>query len=86
MITAQQVHDVIYVVKAGETPRMQAQRGLDRLRQAGASILGLVLTHTSARGPQSPFDRIFTDRTDDEDEPLYVLADPSGHPFCLFVA
>ena len=26
------------------------------------------------------------DRTDDEGEPLYVLADPSGHPFCLFVA
>jgi catechol 2,3-dioxygenase-like lactoylglutathione lyase family enzyme len=26
------------------------------------------------------------DRTDEEDEPLYVLADPSGHPFCLFVA
>jgi catechol 2,3-dioxygenase-like lactoylglutathione lyase family enzyme len=26
------------------------------------------------------------DRTDDEDEPLYVLADPSGHPFCIFVA
>lgn len=26
------------------------------------------------------------DRTDDEDEPLFVLADPSGHPFCLFVA
>ena len=24
-------------------------------------------------------------RTDDEDEPLYVLADPAGHPFCLFV-
>jgi catechol 2,3-dioxygenase-like lactoylglutathione lyase family enzyme len=29
--------------------------------------------------------RIVLDRTDDEDEPLYVLADPSGHPFCLFV-
>ena len=26
------------------------------------------------------------DRTDDPDAPLYVLADPSGHPFCLFVA
>lgn len=26
------------------------------------------------------------DRTDDEDEPLYVLADPAGHPFCIFVA
>ncbi|MCU1537923.1 MAG: hypothetical protein JWP82_2274 [Humibacillus sp.] len=25
------------------------------------------------------------DRTDDPDEPLYVLTDPSGHPFCLFV-
>jgi catechol 2,3-dioxygenase-like lactoylglutathione lyase family enzyme len=25
------------------------------------------------------------DRTDDPDEPLYVYADPSGHPFCIFV-
>jgi hypothetical protein len=23
------------------------------------------------------------DRTDDSNEPLYVLADPSGHPFCI---
>ena len=29
---------------------------------------------------------ILLDRTDDKDEPLYVLADPSGHPFCIFVA
>lgn len=26
------------------------------------------------------------DRTDDPDEPLYVFADPAGHPFCIFVA
>lgn len=26
------------------------------------------------------------DRSDDEDEPLYVFADPDGHPFCIFVA
>ena len=26
------------------------------------------------------------DRTHDTDEPLYVLADPSGHPFCIFVS
>jgi catechol 2,3-dioxygenase-like lactoylglutathione lyase family enzyme len=26
------------------------------------------------------------DRTDDPDEPLYVFADLSGHPFCIFVA
>jgi catechol 2,3-dioxygenase-like lactoylglutathione lyase family enzyme len=29
---------------------------------------------------------ILLDRTDDSDEPLYVFADPSGHPFCIFVA
>lgn len=26
------------------------------------------------------------DRTLDEDEPLYVFTDPSGHPFCIFGA
>jgi catechol 2,3-dioxygenase-like lactoylglutathione lyase family enzyme len=30
--------------------------------------------------------RVLLDRTDDEGEPLYVLADPAGHPFCIFVA
>lgn len=29
--------------------------------------------------------RLLLDRTDDEDEPLYVFADPAGHPFCVFV-
>jgi catechol 2,3-dioxygenase-like lactoylglutathione lyase family enzyme len=28
---------------------------------------------------------LLLDRTDDPDEPLYVFADPSGHPFCIFV-
>ena len=27
--------------------------------------------------------RLLLDRSQDEDEPLYVLADPAGHPFCL---
>jgi len=26
------------------------------------------------------------DRSDDESEPLYVLADPAGHPFCVLVS
>jgi catechol 2,3-dioxygenase-like lactoylglutathione lyase family enzyme len=30
--------------------------------------------------------RLLLDRTPEEKEPLYVLADPSGHPFCIFVA
>ena len=25
------------------------------------------------------------DRSHDEEEPLYVFADPAGHPFCIFV-
>lgn len=29
---------------------------------------------------------VLLDRTDDADEPLYVYADPEGHPFCIFVA
>ena len=30
--------------------------------------------------------RVILDRTYEQDEPLYVFADPSGHPFCIFVA
>lgn len=29
--------------------------------------------------------RVLLDRTDDPDEPLWVYADPAGHPFCVFV-
>ena len=29
---------------------------------------------------------LLLDRTDDPEEPLYVLSDLSGHPFCIFVA
>ena len=30
--------------------------------------------------------RLRLDRSNDPDEPLRVYADPSGHPFCIFVA
>lgn len=30
--------------------------------------------------------QLLLDRSDDSNEPLYVLADPAGHPFCIFVA
>ena len=30
--------------------------------------------------------RLLYDRRDDPEEPLRVYADPSGHPFCIFVA
>ena len=28
---------------------------------------------------------VLLDRTDESGEPLYVLADPAGHPFCILV-
>lgn len=28
---------------------------------------------------------LLLDRSQDENEPLYVMADPAGHPFCLLV-
>jgi Glyoxalase-like domain len=30
--------------------------------------------------------RLLRDESDDPEEPLYVYADPSAHPFCIFVA
>ncbi|GGF34308.1 VOC family protein [Subtercola lobariae] len=29
--------------------------------------------------------RVLDDRSTDAEEPLYVYADPAGHPFCIFV-
>ncbi len=29
--------------------------------------------------------RVLYDRSHEDGEPLYVLADPAGHPFCLLV-
>ena len=29
---------------------------------------------------------VLQDRSADPDEPLYVFADPAGHPFCIFVS
>ncbi|UFU05427.1 VOC family protein [Ruania halotolerans] len=29
---------------------------------------------------------LLLDRSDDEEEALYVFADPAGHPFCIFVS
>ena len=29
--------------------------------------------------------RLLLDRRSDPDEPLFVYADPAGHPFCIFV-
>ncbi len=55
--------------------------------------LHLDFTVSSAIELERQRERAFTlgatlllDRFEDPDEPLYVFADPSGHPFCVFVA
>ncbi len=50
--------------------RVPTVEDLERHRERAES-LGATLRH---------------DRSDDEDEPLYVLADPAGHPFCILVS
>lgn len=30
--------------------------------------------------------KVLLDRSSDPEEPLYVFADPAGHPFCIFVS
>ena len=46
LIIAQQANETIYVVKARDTSSAMAQKGLEQLRRAGASIMGIVLTNT----------------------------------------
>ena len=50
--------------------RVPTVEDLERHRERAES-LGATLLH---------------DRSDDEGEPLYVLADPAGHPFCILVS
>jgi len=42
--------------------------------------------HRQRKRAESLGAHLLLDRTADSGEPLYVLADPSGHPFCIFVA
>ena len=48
-----------------------------------ATVDGLIVQHERALSLGA---RLLKDRFADPDEPLYVYADPEGHPFCIFVA
>jgi catechol 2,3-dioxygenase-like lactoylglutathione lyase family enzyme len=50
------------------------------------TVPDLTTLHQQRERAESLGARLVLDREDDPDEPLYVLADPSGHPFCIFVA
>ena len=61
----------------GETPQ---QLHLDT---TVSSVAELDAAHERATGLGA---RLLFDRSDDDEEPLRVYADPAGHPFCVFVA
>jgi len=48
-----------------------------------ATLEELLVQHERALGQGA---RLLRDRSEDADEPLFVYADPAGHPFCIFVA
>ncbi len=62
------------------SPGVPQQLHLD-LTVASAVELDSVLEHATSLGA-----RLLLDRRGDAGEPLVVLADPDGHPFCVFVA
>lgn len=41
--------------------------------------------HEQRRRAENLGAQVLLDRSTDPDEPLYVLGDPAGHPFCVFV-
>lgn len=61
---------------AGERPQML------HLDTTVATAAELKEQHERALGLGAT---LLHDRFDDPDEPLYVYADPAGHPFCIFV-
>jgi hypothetical protein len=59
-------------------------------RRSQTDALGLPRIHDRGTGSTPSASRgnrasVLFDRTDEPGEPLYVLADPAGHPFCILV-
>jgi len=50
------------------------------------TVSNLAELHRQRERAQALGAEVLLDRTADADEPLFVLADLSGHPFCIFVA
>ena len=71
-------------------PGSRPERGSDAARPAAGPTTSTAATRVEL---ETQRDRALAlgatqllDRTDDEHEPMYVFADPAGHPFCVFVS
>jgi Glyoxalase-like domain len=77
-IAFQQVDDL--APSTWPDPRVPQQLHLDL---SVPTVEALVAEHEHALSLGA---RLLYDRFADPEEPLYVYADPAGHPFCIFVA
>ena len=80
------------------TPRLALQQVAELARSTwpGSAVpqqLHLDLTVSSIEELATQYQRalslgatVLADRSEDPEEPLYVFADPDGHPFCIFVS
>lgn len=50
------------------------------------TVTGIAELHSQRERAEALGAELLLNRTHDAHEPLYVFADPSGHPFCIFVA
>ena len=66
-----------------DPPASQVQRQMLHLDMGVPDVASLVRQRDRAVGLGAS---ILFDRSADDEEPLYVFADPAGHPFCIFVA
>lgn len=71
------------VWSAGPEAPADAQRQMLHLDMTVPDVDALVRQRDRATGLGA---EILLDRSDDDEEPLYVFADPAGHPFYIFVA
>ena len=80
---------VVFGVLPGQDPAVIATAARLTARM-GASLVFVWADGTHVEVERHPDGTVITtpldpDQFDDPDEPLYVYADPAGHPFCIFV-
>lgn len=82
-IAFQQTDDYRPPVWSAERPPPESQRQMLHLDLTVGDVDALARQRDRATSLGAT---VLLDRSEDEEEPLYVFADPAGHPFCIFVA
>ena len=76
----QLLHTVLDTTRPRELAEFYRQLHVDFTVSSGAGL------HRQRERAEALGAQLLRDRSDDPNEPLFVFADPSGHPFCIFVA